>query len=245
VLATASSPTVADAQTLDEGLDAYLDADFRRAAALLEGALRSGALSRSERATALVHYAALQMIFGERERALDLTELAVALDPDVRAPDGVDAAIAETLNTARNAPEAESLRLEIETDTPLTSGQWAEIIATLRPEVSGFDVRLDLRCQPPEGPRLQDGGRGSSVALELRVDEGPLDCRAIVRSRDGFILLRERETFDVEDRRSGRSVGLGVGLGVGATVLATVVVVLAVVLSGRQVPIDDILVEGW
>jgi hypothetical protein len=238
-------PTSACAQALDEGLEAYLDADFRRAASLLEEALRSGDLSRGERATALIHYAALQMIFDDRARALELTELAAALDPHVQAPDGVDVAITETLNDARVRLEESPLELLIEAVAPLTAGQRAEIIAVLEPEAASLDLRLDLRCQPPQGPRLQDGNQGPSVTLAFQVDDGPLDCRSILRTDDGIVLLRARETFDVEGRRSRRGLALGLGLGLGGTALVTVVVVLAVVLSGRQVPIDDILVEGW
>lgn len=244
-LATSLLTTSANAQTLDDGLEAYLDADFRRASSLLEEVLRSGSLSRGERATALIHYAALQMIFDDRDRALELAEVAVALDPAVQAPEGVDVAITQTLDNARSASEERPLQLHIEARDPLISGQQAEIVATLRPEPENLDVRLVLSCRPPSQPRVQDRNEGSVVTLAFRVDEGPLECRALARTRDGFIVLRARETFDVERRRSRRALGLGLGLGLGAAALTTLVVVLVVVLGGRQVPIDDILVEGW
>lgn len=244
-VSTSLLSTSAMAQTLDDGLEAYLDADFRRASSLLEDVLRSGSLSRSERATALIHYAALQMIFDDRDRALELTEIAVGLDPDVQQPEGVDVAITQTLDNARSASEERPLRLHIEAEAPLASGQQAEIVARLQPEPENFDVRLVLSCRPLEQPRVQERSEGPVVALTYQVDEGPLECRALARTHDGFIILRAREAFGVERRRSRRALALGLGLGLGATALTTLVVVLVIVLTGRQIPIDGILVEGW
>jgi len=237
------------AQTLDDGLEAYNDADFRRAASLFEGLLGAGSLTRNERGIAFVHLAALQLVFEHQERAAQLARAAVAMDPEVQPPEGVGAAILGLLSEALEASGRQRLRLRLFADPPLVAGGQGHITAELEGRPEGLDTVLALRCNPAEGPAVVERGTGGSTTVDLTLpDEGEvLPCEAVAETSDDLELLRLERELEVNrrSRRNRRALGLGLGLGLGSAAVVTVAVVLAVVLSQRQVRVDDIVVQDW
>jgi hypothetical protein len=231
------------AQTVEEGRQAYVEAEFEGALVAFEGVLASPDLELADAIEATRYLTALELMLGHAQLARDRARAAVALDPDVRAPEG-------------SPPEADALLREMaaEVDGPATLEVRGEggtrVSARLSPVPEGVVTTLRLRC-------ADEGEEGQPPAVFLTSSAaGTVDCEAEALTGAGAALLTSAETLtlgalettgDEEDRESPPLwpwIVAGAGAAVAVAIVITVVLVAAGG-GGDQAAFGGTRVEGW
>ncbi|MGE0789595.1 MAG: hypothetical protein AB7S26_28240 [Sandaracinaceae bacterium] len=259
-LATASallgglSATSASAQAsaaVEAGTTAYLSAEFEAAVTHLESALASPDATTADLATAHAYLSALRTILGDAEAGRRHAQLAVALDPAARPPEGVPPEVETAFAEARARFAEARPAVRVESQGELTRGGSVTVRAALEPDPS-LAARLALACA--SGSEVREEGEPSGVELTLELGNDRASCEARALSEGGATLFRgswegraggagQTEGGGDDGAIIGAVVGGGVGL-----VAVVVIIVLAAVLSeppSEQVQLGAPTVIGW
>jgi len=240
--------SVVSAQSVEQGRELYLEAEFEGAAAAFDAALGVSSLTSDEALEAERYLTALHLMLGDEGAARRHAEAAVALDPDVSAPEG-------------SPPEAEALlrdvarerggpaELTIERDSP------SEVSARIHPVPTGLVERLRLSCGD-----VSD--EGVPPSLSVHVDpEADVDCEAAALSPGGVALLSATRSLAVgavtsaddtfyegeDDEAEGAPIWPWLVAGAGVLVAAAVIIAVIAVASGGgdQAAFGETRVEDW
>lgn len=236
-------PSISSAQTLAEGRELYLDAEFRPAMEVFTATLERDDLTDEEIAEVHSYLAALRLLAGEQEVAREHATAAVLQDHDVTAPEGAPEAMRALLDDVRVRFDEEAPLISIEAD--VTDGE-STVEARIDPELEALVADISLRCVAPESGIESITGTAPDVMLTISETSGSVYCVARGVSRRGVEILRARRDLELrgsERRRNTNWIWLGIGLGV-ATVTA-LAVALALALQPEEYTIGDINVEGW
>jgi len=261
----------AGAQSLDRARQLYMEADFRGAADAFEEVLAAEELQLEVAAAAHGALAALRLMLGDEATARSHAEAAVALDPEVAAPDGAPESAGALLREV--AATTEAAVLAIEAEEPLTGGEEASVSARLTPAPRLLVAELRLACES-DGGVADERGPPPVVRLAVRVDGTAVRCQAAAVSTGGAPLLSVARDFELRSDPPEEVVAavegpvddeprdeptddpepqppwqgwLWVGIGAGALVLVAVVtVVLVLTLApGGDVVLIETEIEGW
>ncbi len=241
--------SVASAQSVERGRQAYLDAEFEGAVEAFEGVLDGATLSPEDALEATRYLSALELMLDHLERARVHARAAVALDPQVRAPEGSPPAAEALLReTAREVDGAARLTIRSEGGT--------RVAARLSPVPEGLVTELRLRCG-------EDTERGAPPSVSLAsTASGDVSCDAEAVTGAGASLFTTSQTIALggaalalgpageEEREGGEGAPLWPWIVAGAGALAAlgiVILVVAVVAGGGgdQASFGDTSVEGW
>lgn len=247
----------ARAQGIAEGRELYFDADFEAAVEAFEAALEGRDITRREAATAHIYLGALRFMFDRLDEARSHVEAAVALEPDIEAPDGAPTELRDLVVDVRRDLGGPA-RLEIHTDGEMAPGRRVEVRATLDPAPFRLEVSISLECFSGEQSVADAHGPPPEVSTWLRFEEEGLRCSAEALTSTGAMLIRNtrelravrefatRSDSDESSNESNRR-GLWIGLGVGAGVLVIAAIVLAVVFADDTASLQETIVngEGW
>ncbi len=238
--------SVASAQTVDGGREAYVNAEFERAVRVFEGVRGRADLSVEDALEAERHLTALQVMLGDESRARIHARAAVALDPEVEAPEGSPPQADELLREAAADVERPS-RLTIRSEGGSRVG------AHLSPEAPGLISALRLRC----GDESEEG-EPPAIFLESSA-VGEVGCDAAALTHAGAALFEASETLTVgavalgevggdEEDQGAAPVWPWIVAGAGAAVAVAIVIVVVAVAAGGggdQAAFGNTRVEGW
>jgi hypothetical protein len=233
------------AQTVEDGRQAYLEAEFEGALAAFEGVLASPDLEMADAIEATRYLTALELMLGHERLARGRARAAVALDPDVRAPEG-------------SPPEADALLREMAAEIDgaaeleVRSEGGARISARLSPVPEGVVTALTLRC----ADEIEEGEPPAIFLTSSASDV--VDCEAEALTDAGAALYATAETLTLGDEVSGTTTDEEDGEGAplwpwlvaGGGALIAVGIVITVVLiaasgGGDQAAFGGTRVEGW
>lgn len=230
-----SAPRPAAAQpSVEEALEQFYGARFDRAAEVLDSVLASPELDLETAVEAHRYRAALYLLSGDDVEARRHARAAVALDPAVRAPEGVSRAESVFAAARASLPDAPT-RLELRA-REVADGRLVE--AEAAPFVPALFGELALACG-----ELDTRGEGPRVELTVTADAA-LVCEAVATSSGGAILLRRSLALEGAPAGSDDDVLLWglLGGGGGALVLAAIVIV-AVATSSGGIRFDSVDVQ--
>ena len=256
------SSHAAFAQTVEEGRQAYLEADFETSIATFEAVLQKPSLTRDEAADAHRYLTRLRTLQGQPDSARRHAELAVALDPSVDAPRGSPDEVAALFAAALEVTGGTPAQLTIEAAAPLREGERVAVRAHFAPSPEGLVETIELRCAAGGEPVSETGPPPEvEVVLEPSADAR---CRADALTTARAALASVRATLELE---SAAVVTAAVGATTNATETSEpstrrawpwVVVALVVVAAAVAVPLiivrpfanDDpqlgtTRIEGW
>jgi hypothetical protein len=248
VLAWFWSASPAAAQTLEEARGAYLEARFEDAVPAFEAVLASAGLSAADAGEAHRYLVALHTMLGQVERAEPHAEAAVALNPEITAPEGAPPEAEELLSSARSELRGARAALEIEPTAPLVRGRSGELEATLVPARLAGIPELTLRCESG-GAVAEERGPPPIVHVSLSMEGAEARCRATAVNAGGSPLVLASATLPAEEAMSGGDDVLVFSLiGGGAAVLVAGIIIVAVVLAsggGDQASLGAPRIVGW
>jgi len=185
----------ARAQSIEDARRFYMDADFRAAQGAFEAVLRRADLDATTAATAHVYLAALALALREAEQARAHAETAVALRPDVAAPEGAPAELGRMLADARGRLGDRAVPLRIVADEPIAAAARSRVTARYEPAPPALRAALVLRCS--EGDRVTEQ-RGAPPTVELEVSAAhALRCDARVETESGATLVEARRELAI------------------------------------------------
>lgn len=251
----------AAAQSIEEARRLYLDADFQEAIQEFEGVLASPGVDALEAEEAHRYLAMLRVLMRDEPAARRHADAAVALDPDVEAPEGAPPEVSALLDAAREASGRRRAAIAIAAEGTVTSGERTRITATLAPAPEALAAVLSLRCASG-GASADERGAPPSVSVELAVEGESVVCRAAAGPASGASLITARaELAPAEPTRAGPSGALApdrdeeeggagpwlwIGIGAGVVAVGTVVAILVTGGGGSEdASLGSPRVEGW
>lgn len=239
----------AEAQTVAEGQQAYLDADFEGSRDVFEEVLRDPELRQDEAADAHRYLLTLHLLLGDAEAARQHAEAVVGLGSGIEPPPGSPPEASEMIERARQRLGGPS-RLVIapqgrpEPDTVL------EVVARLDPVAEALIASLRLECASGDA-EVEERGRPPSLRVAIEVD-GAVRCEAEALSAGGSPLLAVERSFgqgrDPTPVAAGGGgspwpwIAAGAGAAIAAGILAAVLISSG---SGDQAALGRPQVEGW
>ncbi len=211
---------------LDEARERFYAARFDDAAARFDEVLARPDLDVETAVEAHRYRAALHLLAGEEVEARRHARAAVALDPAVRAPEGVSR-VEPVFEAARaSLPDAPS-RVSIQ------AGEGRQVRAVIDPYVAALFAELELRCGD-----TREVGSGARVSVEAPPDA--IDCQARALTAGGAALLTERLTLDGTASEEDVTLYAILGGAGGAVLLGVVIAVVAAVASDDGVRFDQV-----
>ena len=194
-LSVGLSPPVARAQSLDDARRLYLEADFRGAAEAYEGVL---AVESDRLVLARAHAAlsALRMMLGEEAEARAHAAAAVALDPEVVAPEGAPDDARGLLHEAGEESGGRPASVEIGPEGEVLLGETSVVVARLDPAPRLIAAALSLACSSG-GSEAEERGPPPEVRLSLLALGDHLRCEAAALAPSGQTVLRAERELEV------------------------------------------------
>jgi hypothetical protein len=204
LMALLLASSLAHAQSIETARDLYLGADFERSVRAFEAVLARPDLTRFDALQAHLHLAALHLVLENPSQATVHARTAVALDPGAQPPPGAPPRLREELQQARRALGEQAAALSLQAEP---RGKQLFVVATVDPAPEPLADSVVLRCGPPDGP--QQSRRSALPRVSLRdaagKQDGPLRCRAEVRTTGGAVLLEQERTFAPASATSAKS----------------------------------------
>ena len=239
----------AEAQEVERARQLYLEADFPAALEAFNAVLESAEVDREGALEAHRYLAALFVVFEDSENARRHAEAAVALDPEVTAPEGAPPELAELLDGVRSEQGDTAATIEIEAEEPgLERDRDGRVSARLAPAPQALAARIVLRCTGDVEDDEENEGPLPQVEVTLRPSATArgVQCEARAETEAGALMVEAEQELEVHRGHGRRRVWPWVvGFGGGA-VLAGVIVAVAVVASRPDDAfIDRPRVEGW
>jgi hypothetical protein len=231
---TAHAQEHADAE---EARALYLAARFREAVEAFESVLTRPDVDVRGAADAHAHLAMLRHTLGEPERSRAHAEAAVALVPDVAAPEGAAEEVLRELDGAR-ARLGGAARLVLEVEPARGDRTPRRVRARLAPAPAALGLALGLRCGEAEAR-----GAPPTVEVALVVSDRVVSCEAAARSAGGAVWFSLRRdvapdaALRVDAGEPSASPWPWIALGVGAAAIAGVVIALVVSSSSDGNPV--------
>ena len=248
VLACLWSASPAAAQTLEEARGAYLEARFEEAVPAFEAVLGSSDLSAADAGEAHRYLAALHSMLGQPDRARPHAEAALALNPEITAPEGAPPETEELLASIRAELRGARAALRIEPSAPLVRGRSGELVATLVPAHLAGIPELSLRCESGDAV-AEERGPPPEVRLSLSLNGAEARCQANANNAGGSPIVRASAALPAEEASAGNDDVLVFSLiGGGAALLVAGIIIVAVVLSsgsGDQASLGAPRIVGW
>ena len=250
------SAAVARAQSAEEGRRLYMDAQFQEAVRAFESVLASAAATRADVLAAHQHLTALHVFLGNEEAAVRHAEAAVALDPEVRAPEGSPPQVAAALDAAREEVGGRS-SLSIVPAGEILPSEQVTIAATVAPAPPALVSSVWLRCVAEGAPPAEATAAPPrvSIAITPGASAPEVECTAAARTAGLADVARVVERMPVsgneallgasdgDDDDGGGVPWVWVGVGAAAVALAAVIVVVLATSSGGDPTINEAVAE--
>ena len=246
----------ARAQTAEEGLRLYNAAQFQEAIRAFEAVLASAAATRADVLTAHQHLTALHVFLGDEDAATRHAQAAVALEPEVRAPEGSPPQVAAALDAARREVGA-AARIDVTPLAEVLPSQPVAITATVAPAPPALIASIWLRCAAEGASPVEATAAPPRVSVEITpgADAPVVECTAAARTAGLADVARVVERLPVsgnealagatggDDDGGGGVPFIWIGIGAGALALAAVIVVVVATSSGGDPTINEAIAE--
>lgn len=244
------------ADDVEEAQELYLEADFPGALEAFQELLEAEDLDLETAIESHRYLAALYLITEETRNARRHAQAALALDPDVEAPEGAPPELAHLFDEVREEQGDIPATITIEVgEEGLARGRESTVTAQLEPAPPALAARLSLWCSGD----LEDAAdtEGAPPRVELDVipdDEGQeVHCEASAETEAGAVMVEADQDLEVGEgrgrsrrRRSGRRVWpWALGFGGGAVIVGAIVAGALVASRPDDAFIDPPQVPGW
>lgn len=245
-------PTSVRAQSVEDGREAYLSAEFERAGEIFEGVLRDEAATPADLAEAHRYLAALRIMLGQAEPGARHATMAVALDPEATPPQGVPPEVEQAFTEAAEVLAGQRARLSVASGDILVAGDRATITAQLEPTSLPYVDAIHIECAAGTSTS-EERGPPPTVITSLALEGELARCTARALNEGGASLVSSEWEGQIQGgpEEGGGDDGVVIGAvagSVGGALVIAGVIILAVVLSsdgGDQATVGVPTVIGW
>jgi hypothetical protein len=243
------------AEGVEEAQELYLEADFPGALEAFSEMLESEGLDVETAVEVHRYLAALYLITEELDDAQRHAEAAVALQPDVEAPEGAPPELNDIFDEVRADQGEDPVTISIEAgEEGLVPRRDSTVIAELVPPARAIASRLDLWCSGDLEEAADTSGSPPRVELVVVPDRDGqnVHCEAAAETRGGAIMVEAEQDLEVTEgsgrrrRRSGRRIWpWALGFGGGAVIVGAIIAGAVVGSRPDNAFIDAPQVPGW